>query len=292
MQGTRYRIGRRGMKYRVNKKRIYPLLALISIFIILLFLNRTREEVFVSKYRVSEFTDQHLEMYFDVGASQGVPWYYLASIDKAEQIPEEEISSGRSGQIALHLRGISSPKELGNRLKDYTDNKELIKGIEHEIKCLQYIMDVYDDKVFPISDYEYTYSNDYGNGRSFGGDRKHEGIDIMCDDGTPLLSVCDGVVEKKGWLELGGWRIGIRGNDGVYYYYAHLSRYEDGLEKGHRVKKGQVIGYAGDTGYGVEGTTGQFEPHLHFGMYERDGWTGSGERATNPYPFLRGWERN
>ena len=40
----------------------------------------------------------------------------------------------------------------------------------------------------------------------------------MCDMETPLLAVCDGVVEKKGWLELGGWRIGIRGDDGIYYY--------------------------------------------------------------------------
>ena len=144
---------------------------------------------------------------------------------------------------------------------------------------------VYQDKVFPIAGHEYNYANDYGDGRSYGGQRRHEGIDIMCDMGKFSPGGMRRCGREKGWLELGGWRIGIRGNDGIYYYYAHLSRYEDGLEKGHKVKKGQIIGYVGDTGYGKEGTTGKFPPHLHFGMYERDDWTGSGEKAINPYPF-------
>ena len=254
-------------------------------------LNKVQQEGFYTKYDIVEVNPQHLEMYFDVEAAQGVPWYYLMAIDKAEGIAEEEISPGRSEQLALHLRGVTSPKELGQKLRDYNNEPNFIKRIEYEIKCLQYINEVYEDKVFPIAHANYDYSNAFGDGRSYGGDRLHEGIDIMCDMDTPLLSVSDGIIEKKGWLELGGWRIGIRGDDEIYYYYAHLSRYEEGLEKGDKVKKGQVIGYAGDTGYGEEGTTGQFAPHLHFGMYERDSWTGSGEKAINPYPFLKAWDR-
>lgn len=291
MQTVRYRIGRRRKLYRINGNRFYPLLALITIFIVLLILNRFQQQGLYTNYMISELKDDHLEMYFDVEASQGVPWYYLLAIDKAEGISEEDISSDRSEYIALHLRGITSPKDLGQKLKDYNDDAKFINRIEYELKCLQYVIQVYEDKVFPVSGNSYDYSDGYGDSRSYGGQRLHEGIDIMCDTGTPLLAVCDGVVEKKGWLELGGWRLGIKGDDGIYYYYAHLSRYEDGLEEGHRVKKGQVIGYAGDSGYGVEGTTGQFAPHLHFGMYERDQWTGSGLKAINPYPFLKAWER-
>ena len=117
----------------------------------------------------------------------------------------------------------------------------------------------------------------------------HEGIDLMAaDTGVPILSVCSGVIEKAGWNELGGYRIGIRGEDNVYYYYAHMSRYEGTPKAGDKISKGQLIGYVGDTGYGPEGTTGQFEPHLHFAMY-----LGKGEdlRAFNPYPFLKAWER-
>lgn len=292
MQTVRYRVGSRRRRYRINGKRFYPFLALVTIFIVLLVLNWIQEQGLYAKYKISDFKDQHLEIYFDVEAAQGVPWYYLLAIDKAEGISEEEIGTRRSEQIALHLRGITSPQELDQKLKDYRDDPKLIKKIKYEIKCLQHIIEVYEDKVFPVAGNHYDYKDSYGDGRSYGGDRSHEGIDIMCDMETPLLSVCDGVIEKKGWLELGGWRLGIRGNDGIYYYYAHLSRYEEGLEEGDKVKKGQLIGYAGDTGYGVEGTTGQFEPHLHFGMYERDSWTGSEEKAVNPYPFLNAWERS
>ena len=39
--------------------------------------------------------------------------YYVP--DKAEDIPPEEISSGGSEQLALHLRGITSPKGAGRK---------------------------------------------------------------------------------------------------------------------------------------------------------------------------------
>ena len=97
--------------------------------------------------------------------------------------------------------------------------------------------------------------------------------------------MCDGVIEKPAgtnWAVI-GWAFG--GKDNIYYYYAHLSRYEGNPEEGDKVTKGQIIGYVGDTGYGPEGTTGQFEPHLHFGMYY-----GKNNSLTpfNPYPFLEG----
>ena len=143
---------------------------------------------------------------------------------------------------------------------------------------------IYENKVFPIaSEYEYAYEDSFGAKRTYGGERSHEGIDIMCDFDIPIISVCDGVVEAKGWLELGGWRLYIKGNDGIHYYYAHMSKYASGIREGSRIKKGQLIGYVGDTGYGSIGTSGKFDPHLHFGMYEKG-------KAVNPYPFLKAWE--
>ena len=84
----------------------------------------------------------------------------------------------------------------------------------------------------------------------------------------PIISTSDGTVEKMGWLPAGGYRIGIRSPGGVYYYYAHLADYEDSITVGSSITAGQLIGYMGDTGYSeVEGTTGNFPIHLHFGMY-------------------------
>jgi len=133
----------------------------------------------------------------------------------------------------------------------------------------------------------YYFENSYGDGRTYGGKRKHEGIDIMSSVNQPgclaIRSVCNGVVEKKGWLELGGYRLGVRGKSGIYYYYAHLDSYKDGIEEGKRVRAGEVIGYMGNTGYGPEVTKNKFDVHLHFGIYARDG---KDETSLNPYYLL------
>ncbi len=134
---------------------------------------------------------------------------------------------------------------------------------------------------------KYYFEDGYGTGRTYGGDRKHEGIDIMSELNKPgclkIRSVSDGIIEKKGWLELGGYRLGIRSSSGIYYYYAHLDHYEDGIEEGKHVRAGDIIGYMGNTGYGPEGTKGQFDVHLHFGIYINQA---EKETSLNPYCLL------
>ncbi len=135
-----------------------------------------------------------------------------------------------------------------------------------------------------------SYGNDWGNPRTFGGDRRHEGCDIMGDqyeDGTyPVVSMTDGVVEKLGWLRLGGWRVGIRSESGIYYYYAHLDSYAEGLEIGNEVRAGQQIGRMGSTGYSeIEGTSGNFAVHLHVGIYVP--LKGQEDISVNPYYLMQ-----
>ena len=102
----------------------------------------------------------------------------------------------------------------------------------------------------------------------------------------PVVSVSDGTVKNKGWLEKGGWRIGIISNSGTYYYYAHLDSYGQ-VGKGERVRAGELLGYMGDSGYGPEGTRGKFDVHLHVGIYVyQDG----AEISLNPYYVLQALE--
>ena len=101
----------------------------------------------------------------------------------------------------------------------------------------------------------------------------------------PIISMTDGVVEKIGWLKLGGYRIGIRSPNGGYYYYAHLYDYAKDFKEGDVVKAGQLLGFMGDSGYGEEGTIGQFAVHLHVGVYV--GGADGGEMSLNPYWFLK-----
>lgn len=122
------------------------------------------------------------------------------------------------------------------------------------------------------------------------GSRGHEGCDLMGDKKPrgyyPIVSMTDGVIERVGWLEMGGWRMGIRAPGGAYFYYAHLYGYEGSPKAGDKVKAGQIIGYMGDSGYGKEeGTVGKFEVHLHLGIYfETEHYR---ELSVNPYWILK-----
>jgi murein DD-endopeptidase MepM/ murein hydrolase activator NlpD len=134
-----------------------------------------------------------------------------------------------------------------------------------------------------------SYENSWLADRTYGGKRLHEGTDIMAGinkpDVYPVVSICEGTVEKIGWLEKGGWRIGIRSDKGAYFYYAHLSAYAKGIEQGQRVMAGEMLGYMGNTGYGTEGTVGNFDVHLHVGIYiKTDNYS---ELSVNPYWILR-----
>lgn len=153
-------------------------------------------------------------------------------------------------------------------------------------------------KYFPLASdsgnaEECHYENSWGNPRTYGGNRRHEGTDLMTTENQrgiyPVISMTDGTLEQLGWLKLGGWRVGIRSASGVYYYYAHLESYAQDLTEGMSVKAGQFLGFAGDSGYGEEGTTGQFDVHLHVGIYIL---TEDGDKAVNPYPYMKTLEKN
>ena len=140
-----------------------------------------------------------------------------------------------------------------------------------------------------------SYENSWMFERTYGGSYGHEGTDLMADLNVsgyyPVVSISDGVVENIGWLEKGGWRIGIRSTHDVYFYYAHLASYAEDFQKGDVIQAGQLLGFMGDTGYGkTEGTHGKFAVHLHLGIYVRTAEIP--ELAVNPYWFLKYLEQN
>ncbi len=107
----------------------------------------------------------------------------------------------------------------------------------------------------------------------------HEGIDITAEPGTPVISMTNGVVEQVGWTFYSGLRVGVRGTDGRYYFYAHLSKTAPSVRPGVPVRAGSVLGAVGNTGYGPPGRRDMFSAHLHFGIEGPSGWV-------NPYPTI------
>lgn len=107
----------------------------------------------------------------------------------------------------------------------------------------------------------------------------HEGVDIVAEEGTPILSAAAGVVERVGWTFYSGTRVGVRGRDGRYYFYAHLSSVAPGIREGIPVGPGHELGRVGNTGYGPPGHADEFPAHLHFGIQEGGSWV-------DPYPTV------
>jgi len=102
----------------------------------------------------------------------------------------------------------------------------------------------------------------FGAARS-SGRREHQGIDIFAPRGTPVVAAADGSISSTSPNQLGGNVVWLwdpaRGHT---LYYAHLDRHA--VSAGQSVRKGDVVGYVGNTG-NARTTT----PHLHFGIYRR-----------------------
>lgn len=105
------------------------------------------------------------------------------------------------------------------------------------------------------------------------GGRRHEGVDIFADRGTPVYSTTEGVVMRRGHNKLGGNVLWVLGPGGQRHYYAHLERFAH-LSVGERIQPGTMLGYVGNTGNAR--TT---PPHLHYGIYGHAG-------AINPFPLF------
>jgi peptidoglycan LD-endopeptidase LytH len=106
------------------------------------------------------------------------------------------------------------------------------------------------------------------------GGRRHKGIDIFAKRGTEIIAPVSGVVLDIGRNRLGGNVVKILGPGPQVHYFAHLERFGP-LRKRGLVRRGEVVGYVGDTG-NARGTP----PHLHYGIYVLPG------RAINPYNLL------
>lgn len=118
----------------------------------------------------------------------------------------------------------------------------------------------------------------------------HSGVDISAAEGTPIRAAAAGIVLATKTTAWDGQTTVIAHGNGLSTWYAHQSRF--GVRPGERVRRGEVIGYVGSTGY----STG---PHLHFNVargdvaYDPMGWFGGEKRtvasfcrAPYPAPFL------
>ncbi len=101
--------------------------------------------------------------------------------------------------------------------------------------------------------------------------RTHAALDIQAPQGAPVLAATDGRIARLSGsptADLTIWQ--LDGTGSHCYYYAQLSRYATGLREGALVRRGEVLGYVGESGA---------IPHLHFAVFklgpDRNWWNGT-----------------
>ncbi len=164
-------------------------------------------------------------------------------------------------------------KELDDLRKKQDEIAEQISKFEEELR-IKFDVGLLPTKRSGVFDWPVKLKKDGGTGiitqhmgevsRLYKG-KPHNGLDIGTPVGTPVLAAEDGTVIAVDDNDRSQWRkyqygkyVLIRHENNLTTLYAHLSR--QSVAKGQTVKRGEVIGYSGNTGY----STGA---HLHFGVY-------------------------
>ena len=140
-------------------------------------------------------------------------------------------------------------------------------------------------RTFPVVG-DVAWGDTYGAERSDVPGGWHHGDDLFAPLGTPVVAVTDGVVFSVGWNRVGGWRLWLLDAEGNQYYYAHLSGYSGLARNNHRVRRGQVLGFVGNTGDAV--TTW---PHVHFEVHPNATLYLGYDGAVDPTRYLAAWTR-
>jgi Peptidase family M23 len=135
-----------------------------------------------------------------------------------------------------------------------------------------------------------TYTDDFGDPRPQG---PHEGNDIMSVRHQPAVAFVSGHVQKwSGSGVYGTCMLYLHAKNGMTYVYIHLNNdlgpsndnnggcrngvsYAKGLQNGDHVKRGELIGFVGDSG-----DANGIQPHLHFEVRKPSG------RAIDPFTYL------
>lgn len=138
----------------------------------------------------------------------------------------------------------------------YNTNQERLKGIPAIRPVNGIIISGYGMRIHPVLRYK----------------RMHEGIDFRADINTEVFATGDGTVKYVGRKGTFGNLIEIDHGFGFVTRYAHLSTFAEGLRAGDKIKRGELIGFSGNSGL-TEG------PHLHYEVLVKN-------RTVDPLNYL------
>lgn len=196
--------------------------------------------------------DRDRNMYRVIFNAEPIPQYvWEAGTGGSNKYAKYEIYD--DGQLIANVA--EKIDKFGNRLKIQSESyDEIVNLINNKQDMLASI-----PAIQPVANKDLTrIASGFGMRIDpvYGTPRFHAGLDFTAPTGTEIYATGDGVAEVVNY-STGGYGNQIIINHGYGYksLYAHMSAFN--IKAGQEVKRGEVIGYIGNTGKSVG-------PHLHY----------------------------
>lgn len=202
----------------------------------------------------------------------------VSSIDS--ELSESLSSAGKDGIVVNALQPKGGPANT-------VDSVTLLKDVQKQVPKLSQTLD---NSVKPALEETLAEEAAYPDGKPVvgiayvtsefglrsnpfgrGGSEMHRGIDFAGDIGDIIAATGDGTVTLASYNGGYGNTVTIDHGYGYETLYAHMSEIK--VDVGQKVKRGQIVGYLGNTGR----STG---PHLHYELRKDD-------EAINPRTLLK-----
>ncbi len=168
-------------------------------------------------------------------------------IAKVSLIKDDDLGN----EIAKTLNSITA--RVAYQFESYNAIEKLISNQETKIASIPAIQPISNKQLNRIaSGFGYRIHPIYGIAKM------HSGLDFTAPQGTPIYATGDGVVTTSGVGTGTGNHVIINHGYGYETEYMHMVRIK--ARGGQRVKRGEVIGWVGNTG----ASTG---PHLHYEVH-------------------------
>mgnify|MGYP000268059906 FL=1 len=207
--------------------------------------------------------------------------YVYRTYFEANPIPDEQRKAGFGGVNRYkYLEGFDNSnliqkltkdmdvlsKQLVVQSKSLDEIVKLAKEKEKMLAAIPAIMPVKKEDCYISSGYKWR-MHPILKIRKF-----HKGMDFTAPRGTPIYATGDGLVVVAKRSASFGKVVYIDHGFGYQTIYAHMSKMA--TRRGRKVKRGDLIGYVGNTGRSVA-------PHLHYEVHKN-------KRAINPINFYYG----
>lgn len=211
----------------------------------------------------------HYEGWIPVSVFQKVGSYPLTIKDK--QGRTLAIQSIKVADAHFRIQNISVTKSMGGLQPEAGELETVAK-----LKTMTTWQKYWDGEfISPTIDCQ---NSPFGNLRYHNGkptDEYHKGVDLRSPLGRPIKAINDGKVIIARKYQLHGGTVGLDHGFGFSSIFIHMSQIN--VKPGQVVKKGDVIGKVGSTGF----ATG---PHLHWGFFV-------GGLPVNPNQWVKGVPR-